>query len=73
MQIPFQSPQEMSRKTKRIKKDKVIYAADAKGHVMQTIEPMILTQKSYETDPQGSWTGAPIDADEQPVQDVDDL
>ena len=25
------------------------------------------------TDPQGSWTGRPVDRDEQPVQDADDL
>lgn len=26
-----------------------------------------------ETDPQGSWTGRPVDEDEIPVQDADDL
>lgn len=26
-----------------------------------------------ETDPQGSWTGRPADADDVPVQDADDL
>ena len=25
------------------------------------------------TDPDGSWTGTPIDLDEKPIQDVDDL
>ena len=26
-----------------------------------------------QTDPQGSWTGCPLDAGEKPVQDADDL
>ena len=26
-----------------------------------------------ETDPQGSWTGVPLDPFEEPVQDADDL
>ena len=29
--------------------------------------------QSAKTDPQGSWTGAPADPDETPVQDADDL
>ena len=29
--------------------------------------------KLPETDPQGSYTGRPVDADEIPVQDADDL
>lgn len=27
----------------------------------------------YHTDPMGSYTGRPVDAEEQPVQDADDL
>ena len=29
--------------------------------------------KSTNTDPQGSWTGVPVDPKEKPVQDADDL
>ena len=29
--------------------------------------------QSAKTDPQGSWTGQPLDPEEIPVQDVDDL
>ncbi|MGN0624652.1 MAG: hypothetical protein ACI4I8_00125 [Oscillospiraceae bacterium] len=28
---------------------------------------------SFKTDPQGSYTGKPEEADEKPIQDVDDL
>ncbi len=35
---------------------------------------MALTNcKSSSTDPQGSWTGVPVDPKEKPVQDADDL
>ena len=30
-------------------------------------------QRRSPTDPQGSWTGVPLDRDEEPVQDADDL
>ncbi|MGN0778274.1 MAG: hypothetical protein ACI4MJ_03925 [Aristaeellaceae bacterium] len=30
-------------------------------------------QKKNPTDPLGSWTGVPLDEDEEPVQDADDL
>lgn len=30
-------------------------------------------QKKNPTDPLGSWTGVPFDAEEEPVQDADDL
>ena len=37
-------------------------------------DPMDMTRwQSARTDPQGSWTGTPVDPDEVPVQDVDDL
>ena len=29
--------------------------------------------KSFPTDPNGSWTGVPIDKHEKPIQDADDL
>ena len=31
------------------------------------------SRKAKETDPQGSWTGQPREANEVPVQDADDL
>ena len=33
----------------------------------------IVEQPASGTDPQGSWTGRPADADNVPVQDADDL
>lgn len=42
-----------------------------KAHIAQTIE-QLLPQPSA-TDPQGSWTGLPLEPDELPVQDADDL
>lgn len=33
----------------------------------------ILSTPPSATDPQGSWTGLPLEAGEQPVQDADDL
>lgn len=33
----------------------------------------ILSSGQSVTDPQGSWTGKPMDEDEVPVQDADDL
>ena len=29
--------------------------------------------KNIMTDPDGSWTGTPVDENEKPIQDVDDL
>lgn len=38
------------------------------------VKAMALTDcKSSKTDPQGSWTGVPVDPYEKPVQDADDL
>lgn len=38
------------------------------------MKAMALTDcKSSKTDPQGSWTGVPVDPYEKPVQDADDL
>lgn len=31
------------------------------------------SMKAAKTDPQGSWTGVPENAEEKPVQDADDL
>lgn len=37
-------------------------------------DDMYYTADGYSgTDPQGSWTGIPVDDDETPVQDADDL
>ena len=33
----------------------------------------VLNQPPSKTDPLGSWTGRPMDRDEIPVQDADDL
>ncbi|MBR2931061.1 MAG: hypothetical protein IKC32_07515 [Clostridia bacterium] len=33
----------------------------------------MLADLKINTDPDGSWTGVPLDEDEEPVQDVDDL
>jgi hypothetical protein len=33
----------------------------------------IMAQPPSDTDPQGSWTGKPMDETEVPVQDADDL
>ncbi len=39
----------------------------------QDVVGQILATPPSATDPQGSWTGLPLDADEKPVQDADDL
>lgn len=41
----------------------------------QTSDPVqqIMQQQPSATDPQGSWTGLPAEANELPVQDADDL
>lgn len=41
----------------------------------QTPDPVqqIMQQQPSTTDPQGSWTGLPAEANELPVQDADDL
>lgn len=38
----------------------------------ELVEALLKTQKSH-TDPLGSWTGAPDEDWEEPVQDADDL
>lgn len=38
----------------------------------ETVQRMMDEQPSP-TDPQGSWTGKPMEPDEMPVQDADDL
>ncbi len=39
----------------------------------EQIVESIVEQPASRTDPQGSWTGRPADADDVPVQDADDL
>lgn len=43
-----------------------------KREIMNKVEEMIDMQAS-KTDPLGSYTGVPVDPDEKPVQDADDL
>ena len=38
-----------------------------------TVVESIVHQPASDTDPQGSWTGVPLDPFEEPVQDADDL
>lgn len=40
---------------------------------VEQIVQSIVQQPASDTDPQGSWTGKPENADEIPVQDADDL
>ena len=36
-------------------------------------DPLAVIDTPSFTDPQGSWTGVPLDPEETPVQDADDL
>ena len=46
---------------------------DAEDKVKNPVVRQILKQQRSGTDPQGSYTGAPLDPWEKPVQDADDL
>jgi len=43
------------------------------AHTKRLIQEMVRENYRSDTDPQGSYTGKPIDPDEIPVQDADDL